>query len=138
MNDAALIQSIRSGDPEGPYNLHKVYASELTSVCGYYFPDRNDAESAMADGFVKFLTIMTSPDPPDIKSLIAYLRRVMHNECRMILARTRQSTRPWIEADEADIEAGPPDDLLQKLYLDDILRVINRLPERYRAVFMLF
>ena len=134
MDDRALVEAIRCGDPEAPRQLIERYQGVLFGLCFRMLGHRQDAEDVMQESFIRALRGFAGFESG--RPLQPWLLGIAANRCRTALA--RRARRPaTVEAAEdwPDDRAGlaDPDDLAGELE-----RALARLRPDYRLVIALF
>ena len=136
MDDAALVEALRSGNPQGPRLLIERYQGVVFGLCYRMMNHRQDAEDVAQETFVRALRSIAGFDAA--RPMRPWLLEIAANRCRTALA--RRTRRPVVTrygpAEElTDPRAGPgdPDDLAGELE-----RALSRLRPDYRLVFVLF
>lgn len=134
MDDRALVEALRTGDPDAPRHLVERYQGVVFGLCLRMMGHRQDAEDVMQEAFLRALRFVAGFDGS--RPLRPWLLGIAANRCRTALS--RRSRRPGlVEMAEAcvDPRAGlvDPDDLGSEL-----LRGLGRLRPEYRMVFTLY
>jgi RNA polymerase sigma-70 factor (ECF subfamily) len=136
MDDAALVEALRSGNPQAPRLLIERYQGVVFGLCYRMMNHRQDAEDLVQETFVRALRSIAGFDAA--RALRPWLLEIAANRCRSALA--RRPRRPVLalseRADELpDSRAGPadPDDVAGELE-----RALAQLRPEYRLVFALF
>jgi RNA polymerase sigma factor (sigma-70 family) len=135
MNQEQLIKECKQGSAAAQKCLFDHFADKMMLVCCRYVKNETDAEEVLLDGFLKFFRSIGSFNYKGEAALYAWLKRIMINECLMLL---RKKNVFIMAADTATEQVAVADDILNKLQADDILRYILQLPVGYRTVFNLF
>jgi RNA polymerase sigma-70 factor (ECF subfamily) len=136
MDDPALVEALRSGDPQAPRLLIERYQGVVFGLCYRMMNHQQDAEDVAQEAFVRALRAMAGFDAA--RPIRPWLLEIAANRCRTALARrARGQMLALSETVEqvSDSRAGPidPDDLAGEL--EHALRCLR--PE-YRLVFVLF
>jgi RNA polymerase sigma factor (sigma-70 family) len=136
MDDPALVEALRAGDPQAPRLLIEQYQGVVFGLCYRMMNHRQDAEDVAQETFVRALRAMAGFDAA--RPIRPWLLEIAANRCRTALARrSRRSFLSLAEPAEepADNRAGPadPDDLAGELE-----RALTALRADYRLVFVLF
>ena len=127
-NDAELTAACRRRDLRAFEQLYLSHASRLKSIAFHMVGNRQDAEDAVQETFVKAYRAIDGF--AGRSSLVTWLSRVLINVCYDV---TRKRKR---EPDEEPPEmSGPRNQLPLRAALDEALGRIN---PRQRMVFMLF
>jgi RNA polymerase sigma factor (sigma-70 family) len=134
MEDRALVEALRAGDPQAPRLLIERFQGVVFGLCFRMLGHRQDAEDVMQESFVRALRGMSGFESH--RPLRPWLLGIAANRCRTALSR-RAHHPAVVEAGEerADHRAGlaDPDDLAGELE-----RALARLRPEYRQVFVLF
>ena len=134
MDDRALVEALRAGDPQAPRLLIDSFQGLIFGLCYRMMGHRHDAEDVMQETFVRALRGLSGFD--STRPLRPWLLGIAANRCRTALAR-RAKRLGLAEAsdDRVDPRAGltDPDDLAGELE-----RALERLRPDYRMVFSLF
>jgi len=136
MDDPALVEALRSGDPEAPRLLIERYQGVVFGLCYRMMNHRQDAEDVAQEAFVRALRAMTGFD--SARPIRPWLLEIAANRCRTALARRARGRMQALSetGDQmSDPRAGPvdPDDLAGELE-----RALSELRPEYRLVFVLF
>jgi RNA polymerase sigma-70 factor (ECF subfamily) len=134
MDDRALIEAIRGGDPEAPRRLIECYQGIIFGLCFRMLGHREDAEDVMQETFIRALRGFAGFQRE--RPLRPWLLGIAANRCRTALARRASRPASALDGDDwADHRAGlaDPDDLAGELD-----RALERLRPDYRLVFALF
>ncbi len=136
MDDPALVEALRSGDPQAPRLLVERFQGVVFGLCYRMMNHQQDAEDVAQETFVRALRSMARFDAR--RPIRPWLLGIAANRCRTALA--RRSRRPTLApaesvADRADPRAAvaDPDDLAGELE-----RALSCLRPEYRLVFVLF
>lgn len=134
MQVESLLTALRDQDRTAQKQLYERYAPLMFSVCRRYLWSREDAEEALVSGFYKVFSQIDSYN--NLGSFEGWMRRIMVNECLMILRRQQPLTFPGDEQPFADttdsfnIEAD--------ISAREIMELLEQLPPGYRTVFNLY
>jgi len=136
MDDPALVEALRSGDPQAPRLLVERFQGVVFGLCYRMMNHQQDAEDVTQETFLRALRSMARFDAS--RPIRPWLLEIAANRCRTALA--RRSRRPILApaesvADRADPRAAvaDPDDLAGELE-----RALSCLRPEYRLVFALF
>lgn len=115
--------------------LYRHFAPRLMGICLRYARSRSQAEDLMQDAFIRVfqrLEQFRGEGPLD-----AWVRRIAVSTC---LDHYRAEARRWREVDlDAAAELTSDDsDALSRLSQQDLVGLINRLPDGYRVVLNLY
>ena len=136
MDDPALVEALRAGDPQAPRLLIERYQGVVFGLCYRMLSHRQDAEDVAQETFLRALRAIAGFDRA--RPLRPWLLEIAANRCRTALARrARQPTLSAAEPVEERVDPRPglpdPDDLA-----GDLERGLQGLRPDYRLVFVLF
>ncbi len=136
MDDPALVEALRAGDPQAPRLLIEQYQGVVFGLCLRMMHHRQDAEDVVQETFVRALRGMARFDAA--RPIRPWLLEIAANRCRTALA--RRTKRPALSLadpmhEPADPRSGPadPEDVAGELE-----RALGALRPDYRMVFVLF
>jgi RNA polymerase sigma-70 factor (ECF subfamily) len=130
-----IIAACQSGDRTAQKKLFEVYSKGMLMVCSRYVKDCHVAEELLLNGFYKFFKTIDRFQYVDNNSIGAWLKKIMVNECLMHL---RERKKVKFVPEEYGGEVGISEAVLEKLNANEILALINELPDGYRTVFNLY
>jgi RNA polymerase sigma-70 factor (ECF subfamily) len=136
MDDPALVEAIRAGDPHAPRALIERFHGVVFGLCLRMLNHRQDAEDVVQETFLRAFRALSGFDPS--RPLRPWLLGIAANRCRTALVRrARTSPAALAESDREPVDPRPgladPDDLAAELN-----RAVNQLRDEYRTVFVLF
>jgi RNA polymerase sigma-70 factor (ECF subfamily) len=134
MDDRALVEGLRGGDPDAPRRLIERYQGVVFGLCFRMLGHRQDAEDVTQETFVRALRGFSGFECD--RPLRPWLLGIAANRCRTTLAcRARRPAVVETLEERVDHRAGltDPDDLTGELQ-----RALDRLRPEYRMVFALF
>ncbi|WP_422930506.1 RNA polymerase sigma factor [Singulisphaera sp. PoT] len=134
MDDRALIESLRAGDPCAPRLLVERFQGVVYGLCYRMMGHRHDAEDVAQETFVRALRGLAGFD--ETRPLRPWLLGIAANRCRTALVHRKR--RPGLTEspeDRVDQRAGltDPEDLAGELE-----RALEKIRPEYRVVFALF
>lgn len=133
LNEAQLLERLRSKDPAASRLFYERYAGYLTAVCLRYVPDRSDTKDILQEAFIRMFDRMEDFEFRGEGSLKAWAARIVVNGALKNLRRKKrlqfvEDLPDLPEEEEPEVEKMPPG-VIQKL--------IEGLPDGYRTVFNL-
>lgn len=135
MDLAQLIKEAKLGSAAAQKYIFERFADRMLLLCQRYVKSREHAEEILLDGFYKFFKALPSFVYETDAGVVAWLKKIMINECLMTLRRKNA----FAMVTEAAAEEIPwQDDVLDKLSADEIFHLIVQLPVGYRTVFNLY
>jgi len=135
MTEQRAIEGCRKQDRKAQKHLFDAYSEAMLMVCIRYVKRLPDAEEMMLNGFFKFYRSIDRFIYSGPGSLGAWLKKIMVNECLMLLRKT--ATLQIVEEKFAATTSADPMGTDQ-LGAKEILQLTLRLPVGYRTVFNLF
>jgi RNA polymerase sigma-70 factor (ECF subfamily) len=110
-SDRIIIQRVLSGDVEAYARLVDRHYDRCARIAVRILGNREDAEEAIQDTFLRAFRALESYE--DRERFSAWLTRILVNQCRTVLARTRRREEVFADVDPAALElaaGGPSDD----------------------------
>ncbi|AZQ43220.1 RNA polymerase sigma factor [Nonlabens ponticola] len=128
-----LIKECQAGNRKAQRELYDRYASALYGCCLKYAPNAQEAQDVLQDSFI---TIFDKIKQFKSKgSLEGWCKRIAINTA---LQRYRGKKVYQLENEGAIPETGVEVEEPEDISLQDMLQMIQQLPERYRMVFSLY
>ena len=133
--DAELVRRIRAGDIGAYGALVARYRDRLGRYAVHMIGDREDAEEALQDSFVRaYRSLDRCNDPARFG---AWLYGILVNRCRTTGARAARRRRLFVQDAEALNGASHPDAMERLEWTDAVERALARLAPEYREAFLL-
>lgn len=134
-NEKKLIEKAAAGDRKAQRRLYDKHAGKMLSVCRQYISPIETAEELMLNGFFKVFTKLDTFQHEG--SFEGWVRRIMIRECLNSLR--KKDLFKWSqEIEEERLEDEVPDESEEDLPLHLIQECIDRLPDGYKSVFVMF
>ncbi|CAN5661442.1 RNA polymerase sigma factor [soil metagenome] len=132
--EAQLIAALKRGESRAHKIVYERFSGKMLAVCTRYCANRADAEEVMLDGFMRVFEKITQFREDG--SFEGWIRRVMVTESLMFLRKSKQ-WRQEVPIEEVTVE---PDYEWADTAVNenDLLRIVNQLPDGYRTVFNLY
>ena len=131
-----IIKDCSKGKSKAQELLYREYAPKMLGVCLRYSNCRSEAEDTLQDGFIKvFQSIKTYQFKGSFEG---WIRRIMVNTA---LEKFRKSKNMQVvdEVRESDTDSVTEETTQRAdIPLDDLLKMIQSLPDRYQMVFSLY
>jgi RNA polymerase sigma-70 factor (ECF subfamily) len=129
-----MLRGCVKGQPQHQEALYNKFYRTMFGVCLRYAPDRETAEDILQDGFVKVFKHIANFQSKG--SLEGWVRRIMVNTALEFL-RKKSHLYPIVDIEQArDQDAGW--DVVSSMSEQEILRLVQALPDGYRTVFNLY
>jgi RNA polymerase sigma-70 factor (ECF subfamily) len=132
-NEKKLIEKAAAGDRKAQRRLYDEHAGKMLSVCRQYISPIETAEEMMLNGFFKVFTKLESFQHEG--SFEGWVRRIMIRECLNSLR--KNDPFKWSAAVDENL-SDEIDEESEDLPLDKIQECIDRLPDGYRSVFVMY
>ena len=132
--EAQLVAALKRGESRAHKVVYERYAGKMLAVCTRYCANRDDAEEVMIDGFMRVSEKIEQFREDG--SFEVWNRRVKVTESLMFLRKNKQ-WRQEVSIDDVTVE---PDYAWADTAVNenDLLRMVNQLPDGYRTVFNLY
>ena len=134
MEIARLIERCRQGDADALGELYKAYAHRMRGVCRRYVSDEQDVDDVLHDAFI---IIFTSFDRlRDASKTEGWMMSITRN----VAAKYKDHLKSlsFVPLEEADSLGAPDKEAIVKgIPLEEVLKLIDKLPEGYGKVFRL-
>lgn len=134
-SDAELVRRVRAGDTAAYAALVARYRERLGRYAVHMIGDREDAEEALQDTFVRAYRSLARCD--DDARFGAWLYGILVNRCRTVGARAARRRRLFVRDEEALHGAARPDRGDDVEWTDAVERALARLAPEYREAFLL-
>lgn len=132
--EAKLVTALKRGEARAQKVVYERYSGRMLAICVRYVANRADAEEVMIDGFMKIYEKIDQFREEG--SFEGWMKRVMVTESLMFL-RKKKAWRQEIPIDEMGAE--PDYDWAEtSLESEELMRLVNQLPDGYRTVFNLY
>ena len=136
MSDRAIIQQVLAGDVEAFTQLVDRHYARCARIALRIVGNREDAEEAIQDAFLRAFKALD--DYEDRERFSAWLTRILVNQCRTVLARSKRRDAVFLDldvrqldfaVDAEDGEGGGP--------WPELDRMLERLPADQREAIVL-
>jgi RNA polymerase sigma-70 factor (ECF subfamily) len=130
-----LIVGCISGNRHAQNRLYELFASRMLMVCLRYASNRDEAEEALQEGFIRIFTHISQYRHTG--SFEGWIRKIMVN---VSLQRYRDRTRlyPIVNLEDEHTTHASANETLSKLGVKDLINLVQKLPPAYRLVFNLY
>ena len=135
VNEKQLIADCLLGKRNAQKRLYELYSCKMMGVCLRYCKDRETAKDLLHDGFLKVYTHIDSFEGKG--SFEGWIRRIMVNTALEYLR--KQSEEGYnMNIEEAFTLTNGDYSILEKMQAEELISLIQRLPDAYRMTFNLF
>ena len=134
MEVTRLIERCRQGDADALGELYKAYAHRMKGVCRRYISDEQAVEDVLHDAFV---IIFTSFDHlRDNRKAESWMMAITRNVASKY--KDHLKSLSFVPLEEAESLVAPNEEITVKgVPLEEVLKLIDKLPEGYGRVFRL-
>lgn len=142
MTKEEIVLGCLKGKRKAQEELYNLYGSRMFGVCLRYTQNRMEAEDVLQEGFVKVFKNIQSFKNLGENSLGNWIKRIMVNTAINYL-RDQKKHRYMLDVETTDnISEDSENDFFTELISlvshDEILEIVQKLPQGYRMVFNLF
>jgi RNA polymerase sigma-70 factor (ECF subfamily) len=130
-----MILGCIAGRPRAQKALFDIYAPKLLVICLRYMKEMPRAQDALQDAFVKIYAHLPSYKFEGVFE--GWVKKITVNTCLDQLRKDKKLLSD-ISLDDVSFKIAHQDHSLEKLMADDLLRLVQSLPDGYRTVFNLF
>ncbi|PSR13111.1 MAG: RNA polymerase subunit sigma-70 [Bacteroidetes bacterium] len=134
MTEQELITGCQHADPLAQRALYECYAPTMLGVCRRYLSRTEDAEDVLVESFCKVFEHLDQYSGNG--SFEGWIRRIVVNESLMFL-RKKHALRNAYEIQE-HFDLRSDENIVAELAAQDILFLLDQLPNGYRTVFNLY
>lgn len=135
MDDETLIKECVKGNAKAQRMLFDKFSSKMLTICRRYMSDNAEAEDVVQEGFVKIFLKL-----PEFKmdgSLEGWVRRIMVNTALDALRKNKKFAQDS-SLDDVGYKISDLGNASDDLQAEDLLKIIQQLPDGYRMVFNMF
>ncbi len=135
MTEEQLLEKCISGNAVAQKAFYDLFAKKMMGVCLRYSNSYEEAQDVLQDGFIKVFDEL--PKFVSKGSLEGWVRRIMVNTA-LDQYRKNKKFQQNVDIDYVSFKLEKNDYIIESLNADDLLKIIQNLPEGYRMVFNLF
>lgn len=132
LEERSLIKKAIQQNREAQQHLFEQFSPKMLGVCRQYVKDSHHAEDLLLSGFLKVFTNLHKFKHEG--SFEGWIRRIMVNTCISYLRKKNLVDL----TDEEYIFNGEATESLENTSVEDLQKLIDKLPEGYKMVFNLF
>jgi RNA polymerase sigma-70 factor (ECF subfamily) len=135
VNDGVIVARVLSGDTPAYGQLVAKYRAQYARFATRMLGNREDAEEALQDAFVRAYRSLAKCDDPE--KFGSWLFRILANRCRTAGARRGRRERTFLNDEIALLEAAEDHPEERRAWREEIHRALMRLDEDQREAFLL-
>lgn len=138
MEELQLIEGCKRQDRKSQQLVYEKYARVMYGICLRYSSDREAAQDLLQDGFIKVFMNINSFENKG--SFEGWMKRIFIN---LALENIRKDKTKKLQSDDieniSDIDiADETEGDIDKITEDELLAMVQELPQGYRSVFNLY
>lgn len=135
MEDGELVSECLKQNPRAQKALFDKFAPKMLSVCNRYMKNQADAQDALQIGMVKVFNKLSDFKGEGV--LEGWIRRIVVNSS-LDLLRKNQKFLYDLNVDDVSYKLESPEEILDQIFAEDLIKLIQQMPNGYRIVFNLF
>ena len=135
MDDSTLVKECIKGNAKAQRLLFDKFSQKMLGVCLRYTKSQDEAEDALQEGFVKAFSKLN--DFSNQGSLEGWIRRIMVNTSLDAIRKNTKFIKD-VSIDTVDYQIGNDDFIVEGLNAEDLMKLINSMPDGYKVVFNMF
>ena len=135
MTDEQLVKECVSGNTIAQKKFYDLFAKKMMGVCLRYTNNLEEAQDVLQDGFIKIFGKLH--DFESKGSLEGWVRRIMVNTA-LDHYRKNKKHQNDVDVDVVGYKLEKDDYIVEAITAEDLLKIIQAIPEGYRVVFNLF
>jgi len=135
MTDEQLVKECVSGNAIAQKKFYDLFAKKMMGVCMRYTNNHEEAQDVLQDGFIKIFGKLR--DYESKGSLEGWVRRIMVNTA-LDQYRKNKKHQNDVDVDVVGYKIETNDFIVETITAEDLLKIIQAIPEGYRIVFNLF
>ena len=132
MDKRQLVDGCKRGDSASVEALYRSYSGKLMGICRHYVDSQEVAEDLLHDAFIVILSSIGQLKNPD--KLDSWMGVIVKNMAIDYLKESQHFTHPQ---EDLDMEDVPDEPMYPVPPYEDLMALIDRLPEQYGKVFRL-
>jgi RNA polymerase sigma-70 factor (ECF subfamily) len=134
MTDRAIIDQVLGGDVEAYARLVDRHYDRCARLATRILGNREDAEEALQDAFLRAFRALGEYE--DRERFTAWLTRILVNQCRTMLLRTRRRESVFLDVDPRELEVAVESAASEGAW-PELERALARLPAQQREAVVL-
>ncbi|MCR5077160.1 MAG: RNA polymerase sigma factor [Prevotella sp.] len=134
--ETGIAEGLIKREPSAMRTFYNLYAGFLMAVCLRYIADSNDAKDVLQDAFIKIFTKADGFKYRGCGSLLAWSKKIVVMEALSFLRNRR--ALPLAHEEQLPEQADDTDLAVADIPEEELMRMIQSLPEGYRVVFNLY
>ena len=135
MDDTTLVKECVKGNTKAQRLLFDKFAQKMLGVCLRYSKNTEEAEDVLQEGFIKIFSKLR--DYSNEGSLEGWIRKIMVNTALDAIRKNKKFLND-VSIDLVDYQIGNNDFTIENLSANDLILLINSMPDGYKVIFNMF
>ena len=135
MDELSLIQGCIEGNQRAQRKLFDSFSPKFFAVCLRYMKNNDEAEDVLQDAMIKVFSKL--PEYSKKGSFEGWMRRIVVNTC-LDQIRKNHKFQDNVDIDQVDYKIVDNGFIVEGLMAEDLMLLINTMPDGYRTVFNMF
>jgi RNA polymerase sigma-70 factor (ECF subfamily) len=136
--ESKLIEGCISGERRSQNELYSLYSGLFFGICLRYAGNRNEAQDMLQEGFIRIFSKISTYKGQG--SFEGWMKRIIVNTA-LNYVRDHSKERLLISLPDSYnhvADESPQEEILESLSTDEMMALIQNLPDGYRIVFNLY
>ncbi len=130
-----LVLYCQKGERDYQKILYDRFSPKMLGICMRYARDRSEAEDFLQEGFIKvFKNIKNLRNAQQLES---WIERIIVNTALEHIRKKKSSKGQEVDLDD-NVDSEVDEQVTDELSRDELLKLIQELPEGFRAVFNMY
>ena len=134
LKEEDFIQRCLDNDPQAQEELYRHFAPKMFGICLRFTKNKMEAEDVLQEGFIKVFTYLK--DYRSEGSLEGWIRRTIINTA-INYYKKRAKEFSDVQVEQLELTEENVESIIEKISANELLSVIQKLPDGYRMVFNL-
>ena len=135
-SEEQAIFEAKKGRYDGQRYLYDLYKSSWYVICLRYLSNKNDANDALQNGMINIFSKIDSFNQ-NLGTFKSWSSRIIVNDCIMLI-RKMKKTSNYNDINDQDFLFDETTSPLDNISAQEILKMVQMLPEGYRTVFNMY
>ncbi|TAE29434.1 MAG: RNA polymerase sigma factor [Cytophagales bacterium] len=136
MTESDLLEGCKRHDVRAQTALYNKYKSRLMGLCRRYARSEPEAEDMFHEGFIRIFGQLHTLEQAE--KLLPWMKRVMVNTAINVYYKNQKQHSETDIDDAWSLSTGDHVDLIARMGTEELLKLIEQMPDGYRMVFNLY